>query len=62
MKQMSILEVGLNDRNEVVINHPDLQPDENGVGHIIFTPEQARQLARLLFLKADAADLEKLAR
>jgi hypothetical protein len=42
------LEVGLNDQNEIVINHPDLKPDENGVGHIVFSPAQALALARLL--------------
>jgi hypothetical protein len=31
-----------------VINHPDLKPDENGVGHIVFSPNQARNLANLL--------------
>jgi hypothetical protein len=39
------LEVGTNETNEVVINHPDLDPDENGVGHIVFSPAQARNLA-----------------
>lgn len=49
------LEVGCNDRNEIVINHPDLQPDEKGVGHIVFSVNQARNLARLLQDKADEA-------
>lgn len=39
------LEVGINDRNEVVINHPDLKPDEHGVGHIVFSVAQARHLS-----------------
>jgi hypothetical protein len=48
------LEVGLtSDEREVIINHPDLQPDANGVGHIVFSPQQARHLARLLLRKAD---------
>lgn len=48
------LEVGLTpDGREVIINHPDLLPDANGVGHIVFSPEQARNLARLLLRKAD---------
>lgn len=50
------LEVG-NDGKEVIINHPDLQPDENGVGHIAFSPEQARNLARLLNKHADELEL-----
>jgi hypothetical protein len=50
------LEVGTNGNGEVVINHPDLEPDENGVGHIVFSVEQARDLANLLLSKsADAA-------
>jgi len=49
------LEVGLTeDEMEVVINHPDLQPDAKGCGHIVFSPEEARALARLLLKKADA--------
>lgn len=48
------LEVGLTpDSREVVINHPDLKPDANGVGHIVFSPAQARHLAKLLLRKAD---------
>jgi hypothetical protein len=45
------LEVGNNGR-EVIINHPDLMPDENGVGHIVFSPKQARDLAGLLLKHA----------
>jgi hypothetical protein len=52
------LEVGTNGAGEVVVNHPDLQPDENGVGHIVFSPEQARHLAFLLQRKADSAEEE----
>lgn len=43
-----ILEVGINGDNEVVINHPDLKPDKDGVGHIIFSAKQAKNLADLL--------------
>ena len=50
------LEVGTNGAGEVVVNHPDLQPDENGVVHIVFSPEQARQLAFLLQQKAHSAE------
>jgi len=51
------LEVGCTpDMREVIVNHPDLQPDENGVGHIVFSPNQARNLAKLLIKKADDCD------
>ncbi len=54
-KSSGVLEVGTNGSGEVVINHPDLEPDENGVGHIVFSVEQARDLANLLLMKsADA--------
>lgn len=53
------LEVGTNGAGEVVINHPDLEPDENGVGHIIFSVEQARNLADLLHVKAADAAVER---
>ena len=47
-----VLEVG-NDGREVIINHPDLLTDEQGNGYITFSPEQARNLARLLVKNAD---------
>lgn len=48
------LEVGLTpDQREVLINHPDIQTDANGCGHIVFSPAQARRLANLLLRKAD---------
>jgi hypothetical protein len=53
-----ILEVGHNEQGEVVINHPDLKPDENGVGHIVFSVEQARNLASLLLKRAGDAEYE----
>lgn len=52
------LEVGCNDNDEIVINHPDLKPDENGVGHIVFSPHQARNLAQLLLDNAVSAERE----
>lgn len=52
------LEVGYDDQGQVVINHPDLKPDENGVGHIIFSVTQARDLAFLLEKKASEAEAE----
>jgi len=53
-----VLEVGTNGKGEVVINHPDLQPDENGIGHIVFSPDQARGLAATLIRKASEATRE----
>lgn len=54
-KACGILEVGCNDAHEVVINHPDLKPDENGVGHIVFSPAQALELAKTLTKQAGLA-------
>jgi hypothetical protein len=52
------LQIGITeDYRDVIINHPDLHPDVNGVGHIIFSPEQAKNLARLLLEKAE--DIER---
>lgn len=41
------------DGQNVVINHPDLKPDAEGCGHIVFSPEQAVKLALLLWNKAN---------
>jgi hypothetical protein len=58
-KIAGFLEVGrTDDTHEVVINHPDLKPDENGVGHIVFSPRQARGLANLLVKHATWAEAE----
>lgn len=43
------------DGKNVVINHPDLQPDADGCGHIVFSPKQAIHLAGLLYRKANIA-------
>lgn len=49
--------VGLTeDGKEVIVNHPDIDPDKDGVGYITFSPEQARNLARLLLEKAHEID------
>ena len=53
-----VLEVGTNGAGEVVINHPDLMPDENGIGHIVFSPGQAFDLAKLLLAKSVDASRE----
>jgi hypothetical protein len=50
------LEVGRNDQHEVVIN---LDKDRNGVGHVVFSPRQARHLAKLLLKHAEWADAER---
>ncbi len=42
------LEVGANEQGDIVVNHPDLKPDENGVGHLVFSKNQARHFAGLL--------------
>jgi len=47
-----VLEVGLtSDETSVVLNHPQIEQDEHG-GHIIFSPQQAQEFARLLLKKA----------
>ena len=51
------LEVGISG-SEIVVNHPDLKPDENGVGHIVFSVYQARNFAYLLLNKADECERE----
>lgn len=53
------LEVGANDRGEVVINLPPevVQGFSNLTGgHIVFSPNQARNLARLLIKHANTID------
>ena len=52
------LQVGTNGRGEVVINHDDIDPDKDGKGHIIFTVDQALDLADLLIGKAYEAHEE----
>src|SRR5580658_2371250 len=56
-KASGFLEVGILD-GEVIVNHPDLKPDENGVGHIVFSPYEARNFAYLMIRKADEAERE----
>jgi hypothetical protein len=53
------LEVGTSGDGEVVVNHPDLEPDESGVGHIVFSVDEANNLAHLLQVKAVEARHEK---
>lgn len=50
--------VGLSESGkEVIINHPDIDADKDGVGHIVFSPDEARNLAILLDKKADEAQI-----
>ena len=44
--------------NEIVISHPDLKPDAEGVSHIFFSTRYARHLANLLLKHAAAAEAE----
>jgi len=50
------LEVGTNETFEVVVN---LDRERRGIGHIVFSPKQARHLARLLHDMADRAEFER---
>lgn len=59
MPEKGYLEVGSNGQGEVVINHGDLKPDENGVGHIVFSVAEARNLAKILNRQASIAEKEK---
>ena len=48
--------LGIGNKDGMVsIDHPALDTDENGVGHIIFSPDQAFALARMLTKHADIA-------
>lgn len=50
----NFLEVGHTQSGRcVLINHPNLLVDARGCGHIVFSPDEARNLARLLLRKAD---------
>lgn len=50
--------VGRNEAHEVIVNHPDLKPDAQGVGHIVFSIGQARHFANLLLRHAAYAEAE----
>jgi len=51
-QKAGILEVGVNEEGEVIVNHPSMMTDENGCGWIAFTPQQAEQFARTLLRNA----------
>lgn len=61
-KDGDVLQVGTTGGGEVIVNHPNLHTDAHGVGHIVFSPEQARNLARLLGKHADEAEGQPRAR
>lgn len=52
-KVSGYLEVGVNTNGEVVVN---LDKDRNGVGHIVFSPNQARAFANVLISNAQSAE------
>ena len=52
MPKSGILEVGTNGKGIVVLNHPKIDVDKDGVGHIIFSPNEAMHLATVLAQKA----------
>lgn len=52
------LEIGTNGKGEIVVNHPELQVDADGLGFIVFSPSQARAFAETMKRKADDADRE----
>jgi len=59
MANKGYLEVGTDGKGGVVVNHPEMECDENGVGHIIFSPSEARDFAAVLQQKASVADHEQ---
>jgi hypothetical protein len=51
-----VLEVGVDPATgEVIVNHPNLSPDDDGVGHIVFSQNQAIELAKSLVMKSHEA-------
>lgn len=46
------LEVGINDKGEIILQ---LDHDRNGIGYIVFSVNQAKKLAGILFEKANEA-------
>lgn len=53
-----VLFVGTTGAGEVVVNHPDIDPDRDGCGYIVFSTEQALDLAVCLISKVKEARLE----
>ena len=44
--------------NEVIVNHPDLHADADGVSHIVFSVEEARNFAASVLRSAREAEAE----
>ena len=44
--------------NEVIVNHPDLHADADGVSHIVFSVEEARNFAASVLRAAEEAEKE----
>ena len=53
------LQIGTNDTGMVILNHPQMETDANGCGHIAFTPDEAECLAELLENNAKVARKER---
>jgi hypothetical protein len=51
------LEIGSNQKGQVVIDYRHLPMDETGVGHIGFSPTEARNLASMLMHQAREVEL-----
>lgn len=51
------LEVGTNGKGEMILifKKQDMEVDANGVGHIVFSPAEARQFGNVIMKQADAA-------
>lgn len=57
-KGAGFLLVGTTGHGEVTINHRQMEVDENGIGHIVFSPAEAMELAKILRRKALEARTE----
>lgn len=44
------------ERNEVVVNHPEIRPNAKGAGYIGFSAAEARHLAELLIKNAERCE------
>ena len=49
------LDVDTNGKGEVVINHPELEPNDDGSGHLTLSVDQAERFAAILNETAAAA-------
>jgi ABC-type Co2+ transport system permease subunit len=53
------LEVGTDGAGMVIINHINLPVDKEGIGHMLFTPEQGMIFGRLIIMKSREARRQK---